>query len=175
MWFDSWGDIARVLLVGSAAYATLIVVLRLSGKRTLSQLNAFDFVVTVAIGSTLATILLSSDVSWSEGLAALALLVGLQLVVALVSSRWPRARSVVSAQPVVLVRDGALRRDAIARNRLTETEVEQAVRSSGSGDLASIAAIVLETNGTLSVIPREKYGDGSAMGSMRDRDAADET
>ncbi|MER3387780.1 MAG: DUF421 domain-containing protein [Microcella pacifica] len=175
MWFDSWGDIARVLLVGSAAYATLIVVLRLSGKRTLSQLNAFDFVVTVAIGSTLATILLSSDVSWSEGLAALALLVGLQLVVALVSSRWPRTRSVVSAQPVVLVRDGALRRDAIARNRLTETEVEQAVRSSGSGDLASIAAIVLETNGTLSVIPREKYGDGSAMGSMRDRDAADET
>jgi len=175
MWFDSWGDIARVLLVGSAAYATLIVVLRLSGKRTLSQLNAFDFVVTVAIGSTLATILLSSDVSWSEGLAALALLVGLQLVVALVSSRWPRARSVVSAQPVVLVRDGALRRDAIARNRLTETEVEQAVRSSGSGDLASIAAVVLETNGTLSVIPREKYGDGSAMGSMRDRDAADET
>ena len=175
MWFDSWGDIARVLLVGSAAYATLIVVLRLSGKRTLSQLNAFDFVVTVAIGSTLATILLSSDVSWSEGLAALALLVGLQLVVALVSSRWPRARSVVSAQPVVLVRDGVLRRDAIARNRLTETEVEQAVRSSGSGDLASIAAVVLETNGTLSVIPREKYGDGSAMGSMRDRDAADET
>ena len=175
MWFDSWGDIARVLLVGSAAYATLIVVLRLSGKRTLSQLNAFDFVVTVAIGSTLATILLSSDVSWSEGLAALALLVGLQLVVALVSSRWPRTRSVVSAQPVVLVRDGALRRDAIARNRLTETEVEQAVRSSGSGDLASIAAIVLETNGTLSVIPREKYGDGSAMGSMRDRDATDET
>ena len=175
MWFDSWGDIARVLLVGSAAYATLIVVLRLSGKRTLSQLNAFDFVVTVAIGSTLATILLSSDVSWSEGLAALALHVGLQLVVALVSSRWPRTRSVVSAQPVVLVRDGALRRDAIARNRLTETEVEQAVRSSGSGDLASIAAIVLKTNGTLSVIPREKYGDGSAMGSMRDRDAADET
>jgi uncharacterized membrane protein YcaP (DUF421 family) len=175
MWFDSWGDIARVLLVGSAAYATLIVVLRLSGKRTLSQLNAFDFVVTVAIGSTLATILLSSDVSWSEGLAALALLVGLQLVVALVSSRWPRARSIVSAQPVVLVRDGALRRDAIARNRLTETEVEQAVRSSGSGELASIAAVVLETNGTLSVIPREKYGDGSAMGSMRDRDAADET
>ena len=51
MWFDSWGDIARVLLVGSAAYATLIVVLRLSGKRTLSQLNAFDFVITVAIGS----------------------------------------------------------------------------------------------------------------------------
>ena len=175
MWFDSWGDIARVLLVGSAAYATLIIVLRLSGKRTRSQLNAFDFVVTVAIGSTLATILLSSDVSWSEGLAALALLVGLQLVVALVSSRWPRVRSVVSAQPVVLVRDGELQRAATARNRLTETEVEQAVRSSGTGDLGAIAAVVLETNGTLSVIPHADYGDGSAMGSMRERDAADET
>jgi uncharacterized membrane protein YcaP (DUF421 family) len=175
MWFDSWGDIARVLLVGTAAYATLIIVLRLSGKRTLSQLNAFDFVVTVAIGSTLATILLSADVTWSQGFAALALLVGLQFVVAVVASRWPRARSVISAHPVVLVRDGTLQRDAIARHRLTETEVEQAVRSSGSGDLSAIAAVVLETNGTLSVISRDKYGDGSAMGSMRERDAADET
>ena len=175
MWFDSWADIARILLVGTAAYVTLIVVLRLSGKRTLSQLNAFDFVVTVAIGSTLATILLSSDVSWSEGLAALALLVGLQLVVALGSSRWPRARSVVSARPVVLVRHGELQRAAIARNRLTETEIEQAVRSSGNGDLGAIAAVVLETNGTLSVIPHAQYGDGSAMGTMRERHAADET
>lgn len=175
MWFDSWSDIGRILLVGTAAYATLVIILRTSGKRTLSQLNAFDFVVTVAIGSTLATILLNPDLSWSEGLAALCLLVGLQFVVAFVSSRWPPARSLVSSQPVVLVRDGSLQRDAIARNRLTETEVEQAVRSSGTGDLSTIAAVVLETNGTLSVISRAQYGDGSAMGSMHERDTADET
>ena len=71
MWFDGWSDILRVALVGGAAYLTLLVVLRVSGKRTLAKLNAFDLVVTVALGSTLATILLSKDVSWSEGAVAL--------------------------------------------------------------------------------------------------------
>ena len=67
MWFDSWGDLVRRVLVGITAYASLVLVLRGSGKRTLAQLNAFDLVVTVALGSVLATILLSPDVSWSAG------------------------------------------------------------------------------------------------------------
>jgi len=65
------------------------VVLRVSGKRTLAKLNAFDFVVTVALGSTLATILLNSTVSWAEGAVALAVLAGLQFLVAVVASRVP--------------------------------------------------------------------------------------
>ena len=81
MWFDSWADILRVLIVGAVSYATLVGTLRLSGKRTLSQLNAFDFIVTVALGSTLATILLSSDVAYADGLTALALLAGAAIVI----------------------------------------------------------------------------------------------
>jgi uncharacterized membrane protein YcaP (DUF421 family) len=67
----------RTAVVGSLAYVALVAMLRISGKRTLSQMNAFDFVVTVALGSTLATILLSQDVSLGEGLTVLALLIGL--------------------------------------------------------------------------------------------------
>ena len=94
MWIDSWDAIGRVLLVGAASYGTLVLILRATGKRTLSQLNAFDFVVTVALGSTLATILLSSSVSWLEGLTALILLAGLQFVVAWSSSRRSEERRV---------------------------------------------------------------------------------
>ncbi len=169
MWFDSWSDVLRILLVGPAAYVTLVLVLRASGKRTLSQLNAFDFIVTVALGSTLATILLSSDVAWAEGLTALALLATLQFLVAWVSSRWPRARSFVTAKPVALVRDGELQDDQLRRNRLTASGVRQAVRSSGLGDLSDVAAVVLETNGTMSVIPRTKYGNGSALEGILNR------
>ena len=53
VFFQGWGGIARTLVVGVIAYAGLVLILRLSGKRTLSKLNAFDFVVTVAFGSTL--------------------------------------------------------------------------------------------------------------------------
>ncbi|MFI7482930.1 DUF421 domain-containing protein [Kocuria sp. M1R5S2] len=171
MWFDSWTDILRIVLVGAASYTTLVVVLRLSGKRTLGQLNVFDFVVTVALGSTLATIFLSSDVSWSEGLTALALLAGLQLLVAWISARWPRARGVFTSEPALLLGDGEIRWDALHRNRLTASELRQAVRMQGIGDLSRVRAVVLETNGKLSVITCDRYGDGSALAELRGHDA----
>lgn len=163
MWFDSWSDVVRVVLVGSAAYVLLVLVLRLSGKRTLSQLNAFDFVVTVALGSTLATILLSKDVSLAEGMTALALLAGLQFLVAIVSSRWPVTRVAITSRPTLLLFEGRIRGDALRRHRLTVSELRQAIRMQGVGDFAQVKAVVLETNGTMSIIPEGKYGDGSAL------------
>ena len=83
MFFDSWTGLGRVLLVGTLAYVALVLLLRISGKRTLTKLNAFDLVVTVALGSTLATVLLSKSVALAEGVVALALLVSLQYAIAL--------------------------------------------------------------------------------------------
>ncbi|KGM14051.1 DUF421 domain-containing protein [Cellulomonas bogoriensis] len=161
MWFDTWGDLARVLLVGSTAYVTLLVLLRVLGKRTLAKLNAFDLVVTVALGSTLATILLNADVSWAEGALALALLGGLQLAVSSVTVRVDRARSVVTSRPRLVLRDGEPDHEALRAQRLTLDELRQAVRSSGAGGLDQVAAVVLESDGSLSVITDQ--GDGRAM------------
>jgi uncharacterized membrane protein YcaP (DUF421 family) len=163
MWFDSWSQIARVLAVGAAAYLTLLVLLRLSGKRTLAKLNAFDWVVSVALGSTLATILLSSDVTWSEGVTALALLTALQFGVAWTTTKLPGGRSAVTARPTLLHVDGAPLTDSLAGQRMTMSELRQAVRASGSGDLSEVAAVVLETDGSLSVIPAPQAGDRSAL------------
>jgi hypothetical protein len=103
MWFDSWSDLVRVVLIGAGAYVTVVAVLRVSGKRTLAKLNAFDLVVTVALGSTLATILLNTDVSWAEGAVALALLAGLQFLVAWSSRALPAGRAIVTARPTLLL------------------------------------------------------------------------
>lgn len=86
MLFQRWSDLGQVLATSLLVYPTLVLVLRVSGKRTLAKMNAFDLVVTVALGSTLATILLSADVSLAEGVLALVLLVGLQLAVAWMSA-----------------------------------------------------------------------------------------
>ncbi|MGY2004755.1 DUF421 domain-containing protein [Blastococcus sp. SYSU DS1024] len=163
MWFDEWSGILRVLLVGSAAYVTVVVVLRLSGKRTLTKLNAFDLVVTVALGSTLATILLSSDVAWMEGAVALGLLALLQLVVAWLTVRWPALRGVVTSRPTLVLRDGQPLPDRMRDVRVGIDEIRQAVRSTGAGDLSDVAAVVLESDGSMSVIPAKKYGSGSAL------------
>ena len=113
MWFDSWSDLVRVVAVGAAAYAALVVLLRFSGKRTLAKLNAFDWVVSVALGSTLATILLSSDVSWTEGVVALALLAGLQFAVAWTTTHLSGGRSVVTARPTLLLEHGRVLHEAL--------------------------------------------------------------
>ncbi|WP_409330376.1 DUF421 domain-containing protein [Trujillonella humicola] len=163
MWFDSWSDLGRILAVGTSAYVTVVVVLRLTGKRTLSKLNAFDLVVTVALGSVLATILLSGDVSWSEGALALGLLAAAQLVVAWVTVRRPGMRSAVTSRPRLLLTDGAPLPEALRGERVSMDEIRQAVRASGSGDLSTVAAVVLESDGSLSVLSRDQLGDGSAL------------
>jgi uncharacterized membrane protein YcaP (DUF421 family) len=165
-WFQGWSDIGRVVLVGTAAYVALVLVLRVSGKRTLAKLNAFDLVVTVALGSTLATILLNSSVSWSEGVVALGLLALLQLVVAYTTVHLPASRKVVTAEPTLLVRNGMLMREAMREQRVPDAEVRQALRSSGLGSLGDVAAVVLETDGTLSVIQTSAAGDGWALDGL---------
>ena len=167
MWFHSWFDLIRIVLVGSAGYFTLVGVLRVSGKRTLSQLNVFDFVVTVALGSILATVLLNADVSWAEGAVAFALIAGLQMIVAVTISKWPPARRAVTSTAVLLVKDGVIRTEVLRQSRLTESEIHQAIRSSGHGAISDIAAVVLETNGKISVITAANYGDGSAMEGLQ--------
>ncbi len=152
MFFDTWSDLVRVVVVGTCAYVALMVLLRTAGKRTLAKLNAFDFVVTIALGSTLATVLLSSSVALAEGVAALALLVGLQYVVAWASVRSRRVERLVKSSPTLLYRHGFLN-DAMRRERVTVDEVEQVARSQGHANLDSVGAVVLETDGTLSFLP----------------------
>ncbi len=151
MFYDGWLGVIRVVVVGACAYVALIALLRVSGKRTLAKLNAFDFVVTVALGSTLATVLLSSTVALVEGVAALALLVGLQYVVAAASARSRRVERLVKSEPTLVYRDGFLHR-AMRRERVTSDELCQAARGQGYPDLDQVRAIVLETDGSLSVL-----------------------
>jgi len=163
MFFDGSSGLLRVLLVGTAAYLWLVVVLRVSGKRTLAQLNAFDFIVTVALGSTLATVLLSQTVALAEGALALALLAVLQLVAAWSATRSRTVQRAITSGPTLLLRDGRPLPEALDAQRITLDSLHAAVRSSGIGGLELVAAVVLETNGGLSVISRAQAGSGSAL------------
>lgn len=146
MFFDDWSGLLRVLVVGVCAYLALLALVRGSGKRALPKLNAFDFVVTVALGSTLATVLLSSDVALTEGVLALALLVALQ------SLRSRAVGRLVKSEPALVYRHGFLQ-GPMRRMRITGEEIRQAPRAAGSGGLEKARAVLLETDGSLSVLP----------------------
>ncbi|QDA36763.1 DUF421 domain-containing protein (plasmid) [Paracoccus liaowanqingii] len=154
MFFDDWAGVIRTVIVGLLAYLALIVMLRASGKRTLSKMNAFDLVVTVALGSTLATVLLTASVPLVEGVVALALLVYLQYAITWASVRSDRFRALIKAEPTLLVHDGRPLEGAMKTQRVTRDEIDAALRSSGKTDLTQVKSVVLETDGSMTVIPR---------------------
>ena len=153
MFFNSWHALLRILVVGTLAYAGLVLFLRVMGKRTLSKMNAFDLVVTVAFGSVLASTLLSRDVALLEGLLAFALLIGLQFVVTWGSVRWRGFQGLIKAEPSLLAFEGEMLRDAMRKQRVTEMEVDAALRDAGLPGVEQAYAVVMETEGTLTVIP----------------------
>ncbi len=152
MLFNSWHNLFQVIGVGVLAYAALVIILRVSGKRTLAKMNAFDFVVTVALGSTFATMLLSKTVSLSEGILALSLLALLQFLVAWTALRSPFVKDLVKSSPRALLRNGEFDEAALRSERVSRDEILAAVRGAGYGDISDIAAVVLETDGSFSVI-----------------------
>lgn len=171
IFFDGWQTLLRTATIGVLGYVALIVLLRISGKRTLSKLNAFDFIVTVALGSTLASMLTSQQTPLAQGVLALGLLVGLQAVVTWLSVRWPWLRAVVASEPTLLVHRGVMLQDALRRQRVTESEIREALRQHGVTRLADAEAVVLESDGSLSVLPEARFGDGSSLRDVDDRDA----
>lgn len=163
MFFDNAFGLLRIVVVGPLAYLTLIAVLRIAGKRTLGQLNAFDYVVTVALGSTFATAVLSKNVAYWEGALGFVTLAGLQFAIAWTCLRWRLLERIVKARPSTLLRDGKFDDAALRRERVTQDEVRAAVRKQGLGDLAQVAAVVLEADGMFSVVSRDRVGSGDAL------------
>ena len=162
MFFDSWLSLLRVVVVGTLTYVALVLLLRVSGKRTLAKLNAFDLVVTVALGSTLATVLLNRSVALAEGIVAFALLAGLQYLVAWLSVRSARFDALVKSEPTLLLHRGRFLDRTMRGQRVTREEVVSALRASGVARPEDAAAVVLETDGSLSVVPASAAGDREA-------------
>ncbi len=121
-------------------------------------MNAFDLVVTVALGSTFATALLSKDTTLADGLFALALLVSLQYGAAWLSIRSAWFRDMIKSEPTLLFYRGNFIEDALRKQRVTPDEVTAAIRGQGFADEKNVEAVVLETDGSFSVLSSPQNG-----------------
>lgn len=165
--FKSWPELGRTALIAILAYVALILLLRVSGKRTLSKLNAFDLIVTVAFGSTLATVMMSKDVALAEGVLAFALLIGFQFSITWLSVHYQPFSKLVKAEPKLLFCDGDFIDSALQSERLTRGEVRSAARSQGVASMQQVRAVVLETDGSLSVVKSDGDSDDSALEGVK--------
>jgi uncharacterized membrane protein YcaP (DUF421 family) len=167
MFFSSWSQLGERALMGVVAYVSLVVLLRISGKRTLTKLNAFDLVVTVALGSILATTILTDKFGLAQGIVAMATLVGAQYVIASASTRWNWFQHAVKSSPRLLFYRGRFLRPAMLHERITHEEIHSAVRTAGLQSLDDVTAVVLETNGTMSVVADPGGARPSALANVK--------
>ncbi len=166
MFFDTWSGLIRVAVVAPLAYGALVLLLRVSGKRTLSKMNAFDLIVTVAMGSTLATVLLSKDVAMAEGVLAFAALIYLQFAITWSSVRSSTVNRLMKAEPRLVLYQGDFLHHALRDERVTEGEVRAAVREQGIAEIEAVGAVVLETDGSFSVVTGTARQHGSALANV---------
>jgi len=162
IFFKDWLSIGHVAVATVVAFITLFLFLRISGKRTLAQLNAFDFVVTVALGSTLSYMMLNL-VPLLEGVVVLMLIIFMQYLFAWTARSSTNMEHLVNAVPQLLFYEGRFVEDAMKREALTEEEVYATVRHAGIDQIEHVKAVVMELNGQISVI---KKTTGSGKSSL---------
>lgn len=167
MLFNGWSELRHILMVGTCSYLALILFLRLSGKRTLSKMNAFDLVVTVALGSTLSSAMLQKSVSLTGAALAFALLIGLQLAIAWLSVRSTSLDRLIKSDPTILYYDGRFLDEALRKERVTREEILSAMRSQGIGSLDEVEAVVFEPNAELACLRKWVAAKGPAQPSSR--------
>lgn len=167
IFFDNWESLTRTLIITIIAYIAIILMLRISGKRTLSKMNAFDFIITIALGSAFATITLNKSVALADGALVFFLLIFLQYNITWLSVRNKFIKKLITSRPSLLLYKGELFKDVLKKERITIEEIYVAARQKGISDLKSIDAIVLETAGEITVIPKIENNQPSTLENVK--------
>lgn len=161
IFFGDWNSLLRIVVIGAAAYIGLIIILRISGNRTLSKMNSFDFIITIALGSTYASAILDKNVALTDALLAFVTLVGLQFITTWIAVRSKRFDNLVKGEPIILFYNGEYLVDAMKKAHVTQEEVLAGARQRGFGSMDEVGFVVLEDNGKIVAV---KNGDLSILG-----------
>lgn len=146
-------SMGRVLLATAAVYIAVLVGIRVAGRRTVAEMSAFDFVVTVALGSLVAQTAVAQQ-SPLRGIVAVAMLLALQLGVGAVRRRWPLFRRLIDFTPQTLVENGEVRSQNMRSPQMTEGDLRAKLRQTGVFSLDDVELAILESSGRLSVLRR---------------------
>ena len=167
-WFTASGVAIGATVIGLVCiYAAVIVATRIAGLRSFAKMSSFDFAMTVAVGTLIASTAIARDPPLLQGLVALAMLYLLQFTVARLRLRFERFASWIDNTPVLLVENGRVIDDNLRRERITHEELRSAVRAAQLSSMSQVAAAVMETTGDISIIPGPGPVDPELLKSVR--------
>lgn len=146
------------VLRGSVIYGLVMLLMRLSGKRAVGQFTPFDLILLILIGNAVQNGINGGDNSLTGAAIMACTLVALNYAVAFVTSRSRAAEKLVEGVPVVLARNGTLFPAMLKRELVSTSDFDEALRMNGIDDVRDVQLALLETNGSISVVPKERSG-----------------
>lgn len=169
-WFAiEWPQIVGISLSALGLYLGLILFTRLMGLRSFSKLSSYDFAMTVAIGSILASTILSDSPSLSQGLVAVAVLFLIQGSISLIRRKFKPLKSLIDNQAIILMAHGEYFCDNLKEANLTKSDVQEVLRKNGLKSKSEVFAVIMETTGDMSVIKQDNTApDWSLFDDIRD-------
>ncbi|GEK88738.1 Protein of unknown function [Alkalibacterium putridalgicola] len=162
-------QMSELFLIAFFSYVIVLFLLRLSGKRTLLKMNAFDFIITVSVGAVFGNMLINYKENLFQGLYVIFLLLLFQFFSSLLSSRYTFFDTLLKANPTLLFYEGTYYEAILKKERIPRSEVLQAMREQGIGRIEEVGAVILETDGTISVLPKEKSKENN-LDTLQDLD-----
>ncbi|MBX7493316.1 DUF421 domain-containing protein [Qipengyuania sp. 1NDW9] len=179
-WFGNWNDIADTAVSAVLFYIFIVFLVRLTGKRSTSQLNNFDWIINITVGSLAASGILLDSVPALRALVAISVIMALQYLLTRAVLKFDWLAQLIKASPTMLTHKGEYLDEAMRETRISEEEICSALREHGLTDPADANWVVLETDGRMTVIPRkelalqdaETMGNVDAPADIREKDTA---
>ena len=147
----------EIVYRAAVLYLFLFFLMRVLGKKELGQLSAFELVLLLAMGDLVQQGVTQEDYSVTGAMLAIGTFGVLILLGSFVTFRFPRSRHLLEGIPVVVIQDGRLREDVMRLERLTDTELREALREQGIEDLKKVRVGLLEADGKFSFITAEEH------------------
>ena len=153
---SGWAELALAWVSLAVLYVAIIAYTRLAGLRSFSKISAFDFAMTLAIGSLFGTAIANPDPSLLLALGALAGLFAGQWLLAGLRRRWPRVEAVLDNRPLLLMYQGEVIEPQLRRAQMRREDLLAKLRASNVRSLEQVQAVVFETTGEVTVLHGEQ-------------------
>lgn len=163
----SWGDLVMVVISTVAIYLAVIVYTRIAGLRSFSKMSSFDFAITVAFGSLMATIAVSPSATLSQGLIGLGVLYLLQTTIGALRRR-SSFQQVVDNQPRLLMAGTEILEQNLHDARVTEDDLRAKLREANVIHPGQIRAVVMESTGDIAVLHADPDGPDLDLDLLQD-------
>ena len=164
--FSNWEGIWHTGICAVLAYFTLLLFIRISGKRTIAKLTAFDFIVTVTLGSTLSSMILAK-VTLTEGAIALAVIIALQYLLAWSAKKSKTFEKALNHSPTLIFYRGAFLEEGMEKEMITEEEVYAEIRKYRLLDVEDVEAVIIEINGEVTVVKKSPGTNHSSLKGVK--------